>query len=384
MSKKFKCRPSKIAAYAYCPGMAVLDERIEPEPPNQAMLEGTRAHHIAAKCLKAGVWKTSDLEFKRTPAEILKNIDEYLDMIRERTGDQPDSESRTEKKVFGKWIHKNLEGTPDHVIMNHSATWSIIDLKYGQGHMVEACENLQLAAYALMILGEKAPPECKALELIIFQPRATHGEKLKIWNLSPSELYEVWLPKIQDTIRKVENKVEEFNPGPGCADHFCNCAHICPAIKKLAYDNAVIEFEKNEITLPEPAEFTQDDMGKFLLFESVYSKWSKSCYSKCLEYLENGGEIPGYKLVLSKTNRKLKPEMEHELEKYFGDEAFDYKPKGISSLEKLFKSKSDLNFDDFIFKPEGKPTIAPESDKRPALNINLEASKRFSESEKEN
>jgi len=375
------CRPSKLAGYMHCPGMAILEKFIPESQPNPGMLEGIRAHHIAGKCLKARIWEVDKMALKRTPEEIIENVQLYLDAIHERTPrDESQFEAHTEIKVDGDWIYKGFSGTPDHhVIKIYGGTWSIFDLKYGKGVMVDPIENPQLAAYAIMILGENPPLECcKRLELIIFQPRATYGDQLKIWEIEDVSLFHSeWSNKIKDIIEKVESETEIYNPGVGCRDHFCNCTHICPAIKELAYNSAIAVFKDDQITMPNPETFGPDDMAKFLLFESVYSKWAKTCRSKCLEFMESGGNIPGYKLVMSKTNRKLKSEKETDLEKIFGDEAFDYKPKGIADLEKLFKSKPDLDFNDFVFTPDGKPTIAPENDKRPAISLIRQAKKIF-------
>lgn len=46
------------------------------------------------------------------------------------------------------------------------------------------------------------------------------------------------------------------------------------------------------------------------------------------------------------------------------------KLKGISAIEKLFgKKKVDEALKDVIIKPQGKPTLVSEDDKRPALGL---------------
>lgn len=52
-------------------------------------------------------------------------------------------------------------------------------------------------------------------------------------------------------------------------------------------------------------------------------------------------------------------------------------PSGITAMQKLLgKKKFEELLGGFVYKPQGKPTLAPESDKRPAMNT---AIKDFSE-----
>lgn len=52
-----------------------------------------------------------------------------------------------------------------------------------------------------------------------------------------------------------------------------------------------------------------------------------------------------------------------------GHDPYEQKLLGITEMQKtLGKAKFDEILGGFIVKPQGKPTLVPESDKRPAMN----------------
>lgn len=84
-----------------------------------------------------------------------------------------------------------------------------------------------------------------------------------------------------------------------------------------------------------------------------------------------GNPVSGYKLVEGRSNRRITNE-EDLAKALMGagyDEALIYKPKAletITNLEKLCGKKELAALGkDYIEKPQGKPTLVPESDKRP-------------------
>ena len=94
----------------------------------------------------------------------------------------------------------------------------------------------------------------------------------------------------------------------------------------------------------------------------------------------NGAKIPGWKVVEGRSNRKIEDAAKaiDQLLKagYKPDDIFDL--KGISALEKAVgKKKLADTLGDLIVKPEGKPTLVKESDKRPELDLTPKANDYF-------
>ena len=92
--------------------------------------------------------------------------------------------------------------------------------------------------------------------------------------------------------------------------------------------------------------------------------------------IENDKIWPGFKLVAGISKRKWADE-NAVAEAIFSrfpeateDQVFNTKLRTISDLEKTFGKKRVAEvLSDVIIKPQGKPTLVPDSDKRPALGL---------------
>ena len=87
------------------------------------------------------------------------------------------------------------------------------------------------------------------------------------------------------------------------------------------------------------------------------------------EALKTGVPVPGFKLVAGRRARKWRDEeqvVEHlRTKKVRVADIYDTKIRSVAQMEKRLAGGVDLS--DFIETTEGKPTVAPESDNRPAL-----------------
>ena len=97
-----------------------------------------------------------------------------------------------------------------------------------------------------------------------------------------------------------------------------------------------------------------------------------------------GAPVEGWKLVAGKSNRTIKDDLKAvDLLKKAGiNEALLYNKKLITltEMEKNFGKKFVAEtIGECIVKPEGKPTLAPITDKREALNLTEAVVKAFDE-----
>ena len=83
-----------------------------------------------------------------------------------------------------------------------------------------------------------------------------------------------------------------------------------------------------------------------------------------------GKQWKDYKLVEGRSNRKYKNESAAaKIVEDAGFDPYEHKVLGITAMQKMLgKTKFNELLGDFIEKPQGKPTLVPESDKRPAIN----------------
>ena len=98
--------------------------------------------------------------------------------------------------------------------------------------------------------------------------------------------------------------------------------------------------------------------------------WASDIKEYALQQAISGKEWAGCKLVEGRSNRKYSNE--EAIIQAVTDARFDpYEKKllGITAMQKcLGKSRFDELLTAYIEKPQGKPTLVPESDKRPAMN----------------
>jgi hypothetical protein len=101
-----------------------------------------------------------------------------------------------------------------------------------------------------------------------------------------------------------------------------------------------------------------------------------------LEKLSAGGKVPGYKLVAKRANRKWMDEVlaATELQAQYGVDIYNSKLKSPAQMEKLVKAcgQDPSNVLEGLWEtPSGDLTLAPESDRRPAINPNETATNVF-------
>ena len=85
-------------------------------------------------------------------------------------------------------------------------------------------------------------------------------------------------------------------------------------------------------------------------------------------------EYPGYKVVEGRSNRRyISEEAVADAVSQAGYEPYAKKVLGLTEMQKLLgKKKFEELLGGLIEKPQGKPVLVPDSDKRPALNTAYE------------
>lgn len=99
---------------------------------------------------------------------------------------------------------------------------------------------------------------------------------------------------------------------------------------------------------------------------------ARLCETKeyALQQAISGKEWNGWKLVEGRSNRKYSnEEAVIQAVKDAGFDPYEKKLLGITAMQKrLGKSRFDELLTAYIEKPQGKPTLVPESDKHPEMN----------------
>ena len=125
---------------------------------------------------------------------------------------------------------------------------------------------------------------------------------------------------------------------------------------------------KHEFKLPDLLEDTEIEVA--LAKADELASWVADIREYALQRALSGKVWHGWKLVEGRAVRKYRNE--DEVVKAVceaGFDPFEKKVLGITAMQKLLgKARFDELLSGLITKPKGKPTLAPDSDKRPAVS----------------
>lgn len=203
------------------------------------------------------------------------------------------------------------------------------------------------------------------LKLTIVQPRINN---ISSWEISVDDLIKYAEETIKPAAQLAFNGEGELKAGSWCK--FCVVKNKCRAL----YDEN-LKIAKHEFAKPEF--LTDDDIADVLKRAPMFIEWINSIKEYAEEKAINEQKIwPGFKLVEGTSRRKWSNEDDVANAIYANfpeasnDQLFDMKLKSITAIEKLFgKKRVNEALSSVIIKPQGKPTLVSEDDKRPALGL---------------
>jgi hypothetical protein len=342
--------------------------------------EGTAAHELAEIKLSYRFGKISEAEYNeryntfKTTSEHAKYynkefeeyVDEHVNFVASQTEGLTNYHIYFEVKVnFANVVPQGF-GTADVIIVTPEMV-HVIDLKFGQGVPVSAIDNPQLRLYGMGALN--LFPNTKYIKMTINQPRL---ESRDSETLDKKVLLD-WAfnfvkPRAEEAI-----KGEGFLRSTEDACRFCKIRGKCKARA-----DAQLEVARQEFAILDHKKTVQslsvDQIGHILDVAPVFIDWFKDVQAFALGQLTAGVKIPGYKLVEGRSNRIITDESKVKeilLDIGFKEEQI-MKPRemlGISKLEALVGKKLFAEIcKEYLIKPQGKLTLAPEDDRRPELN----------------
>ena len=366
--------------WLHCTPSAKLEEAEGERPTSIFAKEGTLAHELSELYIKHDILnEIDDAQFDEAFSAIMSDdifTDEMLDVVPiyvDYCNDEfKDALSKNENALME--IEQKLDltdyvpesfGTADCIIVNDD-TIEVIDLKYGKGVPVYAEYNIQLMLYGLGVLRNfDTMYDIKQLKLTIVQPRINN---ISTWQISKDELLKYAEETIKPAAQLAFKGGGELKAGPWCK--FCVVKNKCRALYEENLKIAKHDFAK-------PEYLTDEEIADILSRAPMFTEWINSIKEYAEEKAINDNKIwPGFKLVEGTTRRKWTNEddVANEIFTNFPeiseDQIYDMKLKSITNIEKLIGKKKFIEtLSGVIIKPQGKPTLVPESDKRPALGI---------------
>lgn len=281
---------------------------------------------------------------------------------------------------FSLWVPEGF-GTGDLVIITDGLV-EVLDYKHGKGVFVDAQNNSQMRLYGLGAYNELAHLyDIQLVRMTVLQPRLNNfgSEELQVDDLLQWAQFQV-----EPRAKLAWAGEGEFVAGEHCTSCFCKARYTCPARAEQAIALAQQEFGLLEHAQPPlPQSLSMERIGELLPKADMVIDWFKDLKDYALKQAEQGVTIAGHKLVEGRSNRKYSnaDEVAAALVASGISEAVIYERSllGITAMEKAIGKKVFAEvLDGLIVKPSGKPTLVPESDKRPALSSAASAADDFS------
>lgn len=249
-------------------------------------------------------------------------------------------------------------GTSDAILIS-DGTMHVIDYKHGLGILVSAEDNPQMKCYALGALELfDGIYDIDTVSMTIYQPRR---QNISTYEVSKDDLYQ-WADKVLKPTADLAFAGDgNFLCGEWCG--FCKAKHECRARAEANLLLAQHDFKL-------PPLLTDSEIEVILSRVDELISWAGDIKEYALQQAISGKEWTGWKLAEGRSNRRYTSEdaVSKSVEAA-GFDPYEKKLLSIPAIQKLLgKSRFEELLAAYIEKPQGKPTLVPESDKRPAMN----------------
>jgi hypothetical protein len=338
--------------------------------------EGTFAHDVFADILEARATGTprvmrlgDSAKVDGYTIELTQDMEDYLQSAVEYV----DSLGKTETLLVEEMVGLNLASI-DETITGHAdvilrledtpGTLHVLDLKYGKGVRVNAEGNTQMMLYGAAALDTFGMVFEDISELVVHvvQPRIDHFDP---WSIEVQRLAD-WVANDVSlaVIQALDPEQANFAPSDD-ACRWCPLAGTCEANFGAAMEAFDILPKNAEIAMTDPV-----TLSAFLEKAPLMESAIRHARAAAMDRLRTGVEVPGWKLVAGRSKRVWNADEDIVETALKGDGIEPYTqslktpPAAEKELgKKLFSAGHAVNL---VRYAEGRPTLAPESDKREA------------------
>ena len=281
-----------------------------------------------------------------------------MELLAEASKDCKDPRVMVEQRLdYSRWVDEGF-GTADAIVIGAN-TVNVCDFKYGQGVQVDAEGNPQMMLYALGAL--EIFDDLFSIDTVtmtIIQPRREH---ISTWSISKADL----LTWAEETLRPAAELAYSgegaFHSGAWCM--FCKAKHECRARAEEQMNLMRYDFQL-------PPTLTDEDVEEILGHVDQLVSWAEDIKDYALKSAIGGKRWNSFKLVEGRSNRRYtNEEAVSAVVQAAGFDPCDHKLKGVTAMTGMLgRKRFEELLGGLIEKPQGKPTLVPLSDKRPALD----------------
>lgn len=283
------------------------------------------------------------------------------------------------------WLDSRLGGTADVTLVEPFGRAELVDHKNGY-ILVEARDNDQLKQYAVGIAHEHS--DCESVTVTISQPNAPHKEGLiraETFSIDELKLYEIRMKEAAEATSKPNALLRA---GDWCL--WCPAKTRCPAYDAMLLEEAQVDFSEDEPPAQLPTPVSTAELAHKMEWVPVIEAWVGRIKADIQRELENGNEVPGWKLVRGRSKRRwLNPQ--ETVIKFMDELSFEQddlyvepKLKSPAQLEKLGIGKEQRKLvkaavQELAFMPNGALAIAPLTDPRETASALDDAANEFAD-----
>ena len=364
MGKHALLSASSSHRWIHCPPSVRVCESYEDKGSSFAA-EGTDAHTLCEHKLKTILSihskdPTEDLTYYSQEMEDC--ADSYAAYILEQVESAKKSCADTlvlieQRLDFSRYVEGGF-GTGDCVIISDGVL-HIVDYKHGQGVLVEAKDNPQIMLYALGALAIfDGIYDIDSVSMTIYQPRRDNVSTHTVFKES---LYQ-WAEDILKPAAELAYTGEgNFQSGEWC--QFCKAKHECRARAEQIMELARFDFKLPPLLSDQEIEIILSKVDDLV-------SWASDIKDYALQAAVSGKLWNGWKLVEGRANRKyINEQVVAEVVSAAGYDPYEQKVLGLTAMTTLLgKKRFEEILSNYIEKPQGKPTLVPESDKRPVIH----------------
>ena len=347
-----------------CPPSARLCETYEDNGSDYAA-EGTDAHSLCEYKLRKtlGMGAVDPSEHLTWYSEEMEDCANgyaayILELVEAAKETCADPVVLIEQRVdFSRWVEQGF-GTSDAIIIS-DGTLRVIDYKHGLGVLVEADNNPQMMCYALGALELfDAIYDIDNVAMTVYQPRR---QNVSTFEMSKDDLYHWAEEVLKPTAELAFAGDGNFLCGEWCG--FCKAKHECRARAEANLLLAQYDFKL-------PPLLEDSEIEVILSRADQLVSWVNDIKEYALQQAISGKDWTGFKLVEGRSNRRYTDEAAvTQAVTNAGFDPYERKLLGITAMQKLLgKSRFEELLSAYIEKPQGKPTLVPEIDKRPVMN----------------
>lgn len=343
-----------------------------PDTTSEYAREGTLAHEICelkltkyVTAMAKGTYTKKLNALKKHELyqpEMLETTDTYLDYVkRTALGYAVPPTIRIEQRVDFSTYAPDGFGTADCLLLAGD-TLHVIDYKHGKGVVVDADHNPQMMLYALGAMHDFALIyRFKTVKMAIVQPRVG---SISEFTCTADDLLLWGETVVKMRAMEAMGDTPAFVPGEHC--RFCRAKQQCKA-RTERYARLQYTAKRKD-----PRLITLDDLGHYLSVAGELKKWAEDLQDYALSECLAGSNVPGWKAVEGRGSRAFTDmDAAFDILKKDGiDECllWERKPLTLAQVEKVVGKKRFTELvGTMVVKTPGKPTLATESDKRPAV-----------------